>query len=52
MMVAHKAEGKEVRLNYHQHEALWNKLFATYVGGYDKLEEHLIKNMQNGVIRF
>jgi len=50
MMVAHKAEGKDLNLTYHQHEALWNRLFAAYVGGYDKVEGHIIKNMEHGII--
>lgn len=50
MILAHRGEGKDVRLNYHQHEALWNKLFATYVGGYDKLEKSILENMDKGII--
>lgn len=52
MMEAHKAEGKEVDLTYHQHEALWNKLFAVYVGGYDELERYIVENMEKGCIAF
>ena len=52
MMVAHKAEGKDISLNYHQHEALWNKLFAEYVGGYPKLEQHILESMGKGVVQF
>lgn len=51
MMVAHRQEGKAINLTYHQHEALWNRLFAAYVGGYDKLEEYITQNMEKGVIR-
>ena len=51
MMVAHKAEGKEMKLVYHQQEALWNRIFATYVEGYDKLEEYVIRDMEKGLIR-
>ena len=50
MMAAHKAEGKAIVLSYHQHEALWNKLFAAYAGGYEGLERSLIENMDKGVI--
>ncbi len=52
MMVAHKAEGKVVSLSYHQQEALWNKIFAAYVGGYDILESSIIENMDKGLIKF
>src|SRR3989338_283225 len=52
MIVAHKTEGKEARLTYHQHEALWNRLFAEYVDGYPKLEQHILEGMEKGVIRF
>ena len=52
MMRAHQAEGKAIALSYHQHEALWNKLFGAYVGGYDKLESSIIENMDKGFIRF
>ncbi len=52
MMVAHKAEGKVVFLSYHQHEALWNKLFAAYVRGYDTLESSIIESMDKGFIKF
>ena len=51
MMLAHKAEGKDVKLTYHQHEALWNKIFATYAGGYEQLEKYVIENMENGIIK-
>ncbi|HEX9722069.1 MAG TPA: hypothetical protein VGA53_02290 [Candidatus Paceibacterota bacterium] len=51
MMVAHKSEGKDTQLTYHQHEALWNRLFAAYAGGYDKVEQHIIKGMEHGIIR-
>lgn len=52
MMVAHEAEGKDIVLSYHQKEALWNKLFAAYVGGYEKLERLTIENMEKGLIKF
>ena len=52
MMVAHKGEGKDINLTYHQHEALWNKIFAQYVGGYDEVERRIIENMSKGVIAF
>ena len=39
-------EGKE-RCRYYQQEALWNKLFAKYIGD-DMLEEYIIKNVLTG----
>jgi len=50
MMVAHKEEGKDIRLSYHQHEALWNRIFATYVGDYGHLEDHIMRNIDTGSI--
>lgn len=47
--VAH-SEGKDKFFEYHQREAIWNKIFATLVGGYDKLEERIIESMEKGVI--
>ncbi|HEY4510021.1 MAG TPA: hypothetical protein VJC15_03495 [Candidatus Paceibacterota bacterium] len=52
MMLAHRAEGKAIALSYHQQEALWNRLFASYVGGPDKLEEYFVRNMDKGVVSF
>ena len=33
-------------------EALWNKILAQYVGGYDEVERRIIENMSKGVIVF
>lgn len=44
-------EGVESTLTYHQQEAVWNRLFAEYVGGYDKMEEYIIENMDTAIIR-
>lgn len=46
------SQNLEGYFTYHQQEALWNKIFAEYVGGYDILEEYLIKNMDKGIIKF
>lgn len=46
-----RAEGKSNTFTYHQREALWNNLFASYVGGYEELEKMLIEHMQNGSIQ-
>jgi len=50
MMFAHREEGKNMNLTYHQHEALWNRIFAAYVGGYDTLEKYILDNMEKGLI--
>ncbi|MEX2145188.1 MAG: hypothetical protein WD712_02315, partial [Candidatus Spechtbacterales bacterium] len=42
----------ETRFAYHQKEALWNKLFADYMGGYKELERFIIQDMGKGVIKF
>lgn len=49
--VAYSA-GEDARFTYHQQEALWNKLFSLYVGGYDKMEEYILKNMSKSKISF
>lgn len=46
------SQNLETRFIYHQQEALWNKIFAEYVGGYDALEEYLIENMEKAMIQF
>src|SRR3989338_1523740 len=43
-------EGKYEHFSYHQREALWNKIFARYVGGYGELERLVIENMGKGFI--
>ena len=45
-------QGLDARFSYHQQEALWNKIFAEYVGGYDKLQEYAIENMREQKIIF
>lgn len=47
--VAHN-EQQDARFTYHQQEALWNKIFASYVGGYDRLEEYILDFMDRGRI--
>lgn len=44
-------EGIESSFTYHQQEAIWNRLFAEYVGGYEKLEEYIIEHMDTAIIR-
>lgn len=44
-------EGIDSAFAYHQQEALWNRLFAEYVGGYEKMEEYIIENMDTAIIR-
>lgn len=41
-----------IKYLYHHQEALWNKLFAEYVGGRDELERLTIQNFSKGFIRF
>ncbi len=43
--------GKSLSYFYHQREALWNKIFAKYVGGYDKMENMILENMDKGMIK-
>ncbi|MBI2098693.1 MAG: hypothetical protein HYT49_03560 [Candidatus Wildermuthbacteria bacterium] len=52
MTLVSRTQGKSEYFTYHQHEALWNRIFAEYVGGYDKVEKHIIANMEKGVISF
>ena len=52
MTLVSRTRGKQEHFVYHQREALWNRIFATYVGGYDKVEEYIIKGMENGLISF
>jgi hypothetical protein len=50
MTLVSRGQGKQEHFVYHQHEALWNRLFAAYVGGYDKIEQHIIHGMEHGII--
>ena len=52
MGVASASDKKHERFFYHQREALWNKIFAGYVGGYEELEQHIIDNMDKQSIVF
>lgn len=51
MALADYHDGKDSYYNYHQREAMWNKIFSEYVGGYEKMEDMIIDNMGNGMIR-
>ncbi|MEK7510587.1 MAG: hypothetical protein AAB567_03530 [Patescibacteria group bacterium] len=50
MRVAALGDGRQENFFYHQREALWNKIFAAYGGGYDRLEQYIRENMDKGVI--
>lgn len=50
MGVSSKSDGENKTFTYHQHEALWNRIFSEYVGGYDKLDQHILDNMEKGKI--
>ena len=50
MGVASASDKKEEYFFYHQREALWNKIFVEYVGGYDELERLVIENMDRQYI--
>jgi len=52
MEVAAASDGRKDTFFYHQREDLWNELFASFVGGYERLEQKLMENMDKGVIRF
>lgn len=52
MALADHYEGKDSYYNYHQREAMWNKIFSEYVGGYERMEEMIIDNMDEGSIKF
>ena len=43
-------KGEQARFTYHQQEALWNKFFSLFVGGYDQMEQYIIDNMANSKI--
>ncbi len=45
-------EGENQSFNYHQREAMWTKMFSEYVGGEENMENLLLENFDNGVIRF
>jgi len=45
-------EGKEEFFTYHQREALWTKIFSTYVGGEENMEKILLENLERGIITF
>ena len=50
--VAVSTEGsREKPLNYHQHEALWTKLFMEYAGGEEAMEQFLMKHFTEGVLQ-
>ncbi|MDP6704637.1 MAG: hypothetical protein QF775_04085, partial [archaeon] len=50
MAFVSKSEGRQEVFSYHQHEALWNKVAASMMGGYDKVEQAIIDNMDTGRI--
>jgi hypothetical protein len=50
MAVAGNNDGKKHVFFYHQREALWNKIFAKYVGGEEKMYELILDNMDKGSI--
>lgn len=35
---------------YHQEEALWNRIFSAYMGGDEKMEEYMKKNLYQGYL--
>jgi len=45
-------EGKNETFNYHQREAMWTRIFSSYVGGEDEMEKILIENFDKGIIKF
>ncbi len=45
-------EGRKEFFTYHQKEAIWNKIFASFVGGYDNLEENILSSIDKAVISF
>ncbi len=50
MGVASRSDGGNEVFYYHQREALWNRIFAAYAGGYPELEKYIIENMEKGSI--
>lgn len=48
--VAH-SEGKSEFLNYHQKEAIWTYLFQKFAGGEESVENFLLNNFAEGIIR-
>ena len=45
-------EREMVKYLYHHQEALWNKIFSSFVGGDQELERLIIENFNKGVISF
>jgi hypothetical protein len=52
MTAVYAAAGEPSYQNYHQHEALWTKLFMEYAGGEAGMEELLIRDLITGVVQF
>jgi len=50
MAFVSQKEGKGEYFSYHQHEALWNKVAAEMMGGYDELEKKILENMDKGYV--
>ena len=44
-------KGESERLSYHQQEALWNKFFSMFVGGYEQMEQCMLQNMHQSKIQ-
>lgn len=43
-------EEELIKYLYHHQEALWNQIFEEYVGGLDKLEDHMLEHFDQGYI--
>lgn len=52
MSTVARHEGTGEKFFYHQREALWNRIFANYVGGYENLEKFALDNIDKGSVKF
>ncbi|MDP2640923.1 MAG: hypothetical protein Q8P39_00050 [Candidatus Yanofskybacteria bacterium] len=50
MGTASVSDGKSESFSYHQREALWNRIYAAYAGGYAQLERDMLEHMGKGII--
>lgn len=50
MSLVSQQEGAKQSFAYHQHEALWNKIFMGHLGGEEELEKRIIEGYNDGFI--
>ena len=52
MSLVTSIEGPARIFNYHQREAMWLKIFSEYAGGEEEVENLLLNNFKQGIIKF